>query len=762
MGKKKKQCCKKDMGPNRKKLKTGVFNRTRSNTNSPSSRPTPLASASCTSSRLGDIPPMDTSENPSTTPTAGVEQDPPTTNPPTTTADGVEQDAGEGPSNRANTEGQKKRKAGVRRKERPNTNAESDFFSPCSPRKLLNLLEILNEKQKTDVRSIGFGGLFSLNLTKCSDHRILSWLIKNFNSKSRVLYIDGHRFFAITADDIYDVLMLPRNECSPVLKYTRKEDGADMVRYLKDKYRIKTTKSLFETIRDALVDGGADFKRLFIMYCLSSFLTPSPNQQVTTGVVKSLIDVEKISKLDWSSYILDFLCDSISQFKKPGSKNVGGCIILLQILYFHRLKWHGVSEPCTLPLIQHWTDRKIRDRCSEFKDILMSMGREAAEFSNKYTSKLTHLIEKTRASKENVGGTSSTPTPEMSDSQSFFMDERLHKYVDDLQQNFVVTQKLTNAILSCELLSPDPPVRDEAYYGVDVSEGEEIEEDRVVGNEEELSSAMKSVTPKSKRLRTDLPSRFWNITADIGYVSKYMTKYKKSISKMSQPHKEILDYCFYHSEKDSSLERYYRRGYYLLIEKIDILSMLPNRHINVQIINAWCNVINHDSLCDGVRSRFIFSLDHSDALIEHMAVENSEKLFSNCKSSWDYWLDTTMDRLCSVDMIFIPFQVENHYAAAVVDFIDAKVHYLDNRKYSDSVVRVTFCDAAEALRKSLSSYLISKNHPKAKDILTFELENIPFPWQTSRADSDCGVYLMHHMKNFDGVVYTSPDMNKVH
>ncbi|KAL8549546.1 hypothetical protein ACS0TY_008397 [Phlomoides rotata] len=213
-----KQCCTKDKGPNLKKLKTGVFNHTRSNTNSPSSRPTPLAGASCTSSRLSDIPPTDTSKNPCTTPTTGVEQDPPTT-----TADGVEQDAGEGLILRVG------RKAGVRRKESPNTNVESDFFSPCSPRKLLNLLEILNEKQKADV---------------------------GISSKSRVLYIDGHRFFSITPDDVYDFLMLPRNECSPMLKYTWKEDGADMVRYLKDKYRIKTTKSLLEIIRDALVDGG--------------------------------------------------------------------------------------------------------------------------------------------------------------------------------------------------------------------------------------------------------------------------------------------------------------------------------------------------------------------------------------------------------------------------------------------------------------------------------------------------------------------------
>ncbi|KAL8475238.1 hypothetical protein ACS0TY_031589 [Phlomoides rotata] len=271
--------CTKDMGPNLKKPKTGVFNHTRSNTNSPSSRPTPLAGASCTSSRLGDIPPTDTSENPSTTPTAAVEQDPPTTNPPTTTDDGVEQDAG--------------------------------------------LILRVSRKEK--------------------------------------LVLEGKR--ALT-------------------------------RMLRE--------------RSAGIYGSGEL-------CLNGF----PLTQ--NGKVKTSTDAKE--------------------------SEVGG----------------GKTDESDI---------------QEFKDILLSMGREAAEFSNKYTSKLTNLIEKTRASKENVGGTSYTPTPEMSDSQSFFMDETLHKYVDDLQANFVVTQKLINAILTCELLSPDPPVRDEAYYdigantdlGVDVSE----------------------------------------------------------------------------------------------------------------------------------------------------------------------------------------------------------------------------------------------------------------------------------------------------
>ncbi|KAL8474669.1 hypothetical protein ACS0TY_031202 [Phlomoides rotata] len=98
-GEKNTQCCTKDMGPNLKKLKTGVFTRTRLNTNSPSSRTTPLAGAS---SRLGDIPYMEvasTLKNPSTIPIAGassrstdiphMEAAGASTNPSTTPTDGT-------------------------------------------------------------------------------------------------------------------------------------------------------------------------------------------------------------------------------------------------------------------------------------------------------------------------------------------------------------------------------------------------------------------------------------------------------------------------------------------------------------------------------------------------------------------------------------------------------------------------------------------------------------------------------------------------
>lgn len=65
--------------------------------------------------------------------------------------------------------------------------------------------------------------------------------------------------------------------------------------------------------------------------------------------------VDKILSFDWCSFVLDRLCKAILSFKKkPLKKNINGCVLVLPLLYFHRLKWQGIQEPCTLPLIQHW------------------------------------------------------------------------------------------------------------------------------------------------------------------------------------------------------------------------------------------------------------------------------------------------------------------------------------------------------------------------------------------------------------------------
>nr|GLL39943.1 uncharacterized protein LOC109153947 [Ipomoea trifida] len=57
---------------------------------------------------------------------------------------------------------------------------------------------------------------------------------------------------------------------------------------------------------------------------------------------------------------------TVSKYNKSTTqKNVSGCVLLLQILYFYRLKWWGIAQPSSHPLIQHWTHEKLKQRMIE-------------------------------------------------------------------------------------------------------------------------------------------------------------------------------------------------------------------------------------------------------------------------------------------------------------------------------------------------------------------------------------------------------------
>lgn len=114
------------------------------------------------------------------------------------------------------------------------------------------------------------------------------------------------------------------------------------------------------------IDGRADFRRLFILFSLSSFLTSTSNRFVDLTTLPSLSDVDKISTYNLCTFILKKLCTDVQKYNfSPNQKYVSGCVLLLQILYFHKLQWHEIAEPCTLPLIQHWNNDKIRTRIKE-------------------------------------------------------------------------------------------------------------------------------------------------------------------------------------------------------------------------------------------------------------------------------------------------------------------------------------------------------------------------------------------------------------
>ncbi|XP_075506832.1 uncharacterized protein LOC142543449 isoform X2 [Primulina tabacum] len=696
--------------------------------------------------------------------------------------------------------------------------AKRGFVTQCRPQGLYKLIQNFNDQQRDAVRSIGFGGLLHLSV-KSYPTKMLKWLIKNFNGASRMLKIDNNRSFVVTADDVHDVFLLPRSNGTDVLKLGRNEN-LDLLVKLKDDYGINARSplsSLKDVIQKRLTDGGDDFKRFFILYSLYSFLTPSSNRLVSLGVVKSLVHVERISDYDWCTYVLKKLCKGVHKYNiNPLQKNVNGCVLLLQILYFHKLKWHGIAERCTLPLIQHWTNERIRRRIKEesaagdygqgewvigtypvslngktmveekehHSSVLVEEVNEILLISDgfndsgsrfiKYklpTDKLDNFeIRKTAKDevhetllllkrdisvvsdyhmmnllkqmktmeKKNVG---SSQSHVLSDSQNFFSDPRVQKYIDEVVENFEIIKKLTEEMPTFDLLTPD--------HGQDA----EAENENGVG-EEETNDGFYNEGGEANS--SDVRSEdFWLNNEEIGYLSKFINSNKNVLSGFDRQQKELVDYCLFVDETLSKEEMLFRSGSICAVSKENILSLSPLNEIFFSVIDAWSLSINDEEAIEKKHRRFCFNLTQSLVYVDH----DIDIAKIGMRSCWNVWLSQNSYDLSLVEMIFLPFRFNNHVAAVVINFREQKIQYLDNWKYDES--ENSFFQAAQIVCNEMVMFLKANNHVKGADgILIYAIENVAFNWQTKKRDVDSGVYLMHHMKYFEGVVYSSPNLFK--
>lgn len=236
----------------------------------------------------------------------------------------------------------------------------------------------------------------------------------------------------------------------------------------------------------------------------------------------------------------------------------------------------------------------------EIKKILLSIQSEARDFSGGLMLKIQKLLDGIQSS----SSSESTPESELSNTQKFFMNPKLHRYVDKLVKYVTMMKELAGEAPKFDLLTPEPPIfetnlsGDEADWfkdgftvdlGADepplkksVQENVGVEEDvgakdgadggskdkageenvglkaGVVGGSkageenvgdcekgDELDDAVKSVSSKVKRVGNDVSSLFWLINDEVGYVSKLVKFNKKCYRTIPQPHMEVVDFCFY-------------------------------------------------------------------------------------------------------------------------------------------------------------------------------------------------------------------------
>ncbi|KAK9691827.1 hypothetical protein RND81_09G222700 [Saponaria officinalis] len=249
--------------------------------------------------------------------------------------------------------------------------ARKTVESYCSPRGLFTLIEKLSAKQRESVQEIGFGGLLLLK-ANAFYNVMLPFLLESYHKESRMFVVDEMNKCVLTPQDMYDVFMLPLDYGNKVEVASRKrKDNPDLelLSNWRGKFCVGPKEEvLLDVLAKSMIkmtDGGDEFKQLFVLYAMGTLLAPTAHKNVDLLLTKAVNNVVNIANLDWCSYVLDQLGFVVDKWKKKKTKNVGGCTMFLQIVYFQRMCWKGRKEPSDIPLIQNWTYDKMRVRVDE-------------------------------------------------------------------------------------------------------------------------------------------------------------------------------------------------------------------------------------------------------------------------------------------------------------------------------------------------------------------------------------------------------------
>ncbi|XP_056692913.1 uncharacterized protein [Spinacia oleracea] len=250
----------------------------------------------------------------------------------------------------------------------------SNLTTQCRPTALLAVIETFNSNQIKSVSEIGFGWLLSLpTQTSKLDTTLFPWLIDHFDPVSWLFKIEAGKEFIFSPCDVHDVFLLPLHSDNPIVDSSTRTKDVGLKNQWRYYFKVKKNATiplrLLEIKMGELVEGGEMFKRIFVMFAFSVFLAPIANRTADLGLVKVLEDVDEIKNLDWCGYVHERLCRAIRKHKTSGCQgNVGGCLWVLQVVYFHRLQFRGIAESCSLPLMKHWSGTKIHERLVLEKD----------------------------------------------------------------------------------------------------------------------------------------------------------------------------------------------------------------------------------------------------------------------------------------------------------------------------------------------------------------------------------------------------------
>jgi hypothetical protein len=193
----------------------------------------------------------------------------------------------------------------------------------------IDALSKLSLEKRIIVRKLGFASLLDFSCSSNVD-QIFKWLMNRFDTKSCTVTLENGFSFTITPSFVYNILGIPFGPDAVLMK-SNPED----LEFINELLNGQTPKVEYLCSVLTMELDELTFSQLFLILIIDAFIAPTPTGSASQLLYHYVVNIKTVSTLDWCSFALKMLLDSIDIYqsnKQQGMEvEIGGCKLILVV-----------------------------------------------------------------------------------------------------------------------------------------------------------------------------------------------------------------------------------------------------------------------------------------------------------------------------------------------------------------------------------------------------------------------------------------------
>ncbi|KAH9613640.1 hypothetical protein KSS87_011583 [Heliosperma pusillum] len=209
---------------------------------------------------------------------------------------------------------------------------------------------------------------------------------------------------------------------------------------------------------------------------------------------------------------------------------------------------------------------------------------------------------------------------------------------------------------------------------------------------------------------------------------------------------------------------YYNR--HAALTRANMLTMLPDVGLCDEVIECWSMLMNRLETDEYDFQRMsLFGIGHMEYLKELLQsayqTTQDDTVLDNLYEMWDLYIQDSQDVFnLNADFLFVPFNMEGHFACVCFNYKAGMADLLDHQLHPDPN-KSKICKLASLIGSTLSDYLELKGIDRGSEMVMFEHRQIKFPWQSSSPNlPESTLFTMMHMLMYDGNPFDNEDLRR--